>query len=95
VLITDGMTGLKSIDVKDAKDGTILIDLYGIERLHRLLGEGLTRDNITLDVVAETGKPLMWRIRKPKFKSTPNKICYNSLLHNAYSAHPSRLTGQA
>jgi hypothetical protein len=39
VLISDGMTGLRSIDVKDAKDGTrILVDMYGIERLHRILG---------------------------------------------------------
>jgi hypothetical protein len=40
------MTGLKSIDLKDAKDGTrILVDMYGIERLHRILGDGLTRDD--------------------------------------------------
>jgi hypothetical protein len=59
VLISDGLTGLKSIDLKDAKDGTrILVDLYGIERLHRILGDGLTRDDIVLDVVAHDGHPL-------------------------------------
>jgi hypothetical protein len=59
VLISDGMAGLKSIDQKDAKDGTrILVDMYGIERLHRILGAGLTRDDIVLDVVAQNGKPL-------------------------------------
>jgi AIPR protein len=59
VLISDGMTGLKSIDMKDAKEGTrILVDMYGIERLHRILGDGLTRDDIVLDVVAQGGKPL-------------------------------------
>ena len=59
VLISDGMTGLKSLDIKDTKDGArVLVDLYGIERLHRVLGDGLTRDDIVLDVVAETGKPL-------------------------------------
>jgi hypothetical protein len=59
VLISDGMTGLKSLDIKDAKDGTrVLVDLYGVERLHRILGDGLTRDDIVLDVVAEAGEPL-------------------------------------
>jgi len=59
VLISDGLTGLRSFDLKDAKDGTrILVDLYGIERLHRILGDGLTRDDIVLDVVDQTGKPL-------------------------------------
>jgi AIPR protein len=59
VLISDGLTGLKSLDIKETKDGArFLVDLYGIERLHRILGEGLTRDDIVLDVVAETGEPL-------------------------------------
>jgi hypothetical protein len=60
VLISDGSTGFKSsLYAKPAKDGTrILVDLYGIERLHRILGEGLTRDGIELDVVAETGASL-------------------------------------
>jgi hypothetical protein len=59
VLISDGMTGLKSLDIKDAKDGTrVLVDLYGIERLHRILGDGLSRDDIVLDFVAETGTAL-------------------------------------
>ncbi len=59
VLISDGMSGLKSLDIKDTKDGArVLVDLYGIERLHRILGNGRTRDDIVLDVVAETGKPL-------------------------------------
>jgi len=59
VLLSDGLTGLKSLDIKDTKDGArVLVDLYGIERLHRILGDGLTRDDIVLDVLAETGTPL-------------------------------------
>ncbi len=59
VLISDGLTGLKSLDLKDTKYGTrVLVDLYGIERLHRVLGDGLTRDDIVLDVVEQTGHPL-------------------------------------
>ena len=54
VLISDGMSGLKSLDIKDTKDGArVLVDLYGIERLHRILGNGLTRDDIVLDVCGD------------------------------------------
>ena len=59
VLLSDGMAGLKSLDVKQTKDGTrVLVDMYGIERLHRILGEGLTRDDITLDFNEEMGVAL-------------------------------------
>ena len=59
VLLSDGMAGLKSGDLKTTKDGTrVLVDMYGIERLHRVLGEGLTRDDIFLDFKAETGAAL-------------------------------------
>ncbi len=59
VLISDELTGLKSIDLKDTRFGArVLVDLYGIERLHRVLGDGLTRDDIELDMVEQTGEPL-------------------------------------
>ena len=59
VLLSDGLAGLKSLDVKGTKDGTrVLVDMYGIERLHRVLGEGLTRDDIVLDFTEETGATL-------------------------------------
>ena len=59
VLLSDGMAGLKSIDIKETKDGTrVLVDMYGIERLHRVLGEGLTRDDIVLDFKTEMGAVL-------------------------------------
>jgi hypothetical protein len=58
VLISDGLTGLKSLDLEDAKGTRVIVDLYGIERLQRILGDGLTRDDIVLDVVAQAGMPL-------------------------------------
>jgi hypothetical protein len=59
VLLSDGMAGLKSLDVRDTKDGTrVLVDMFGIERLHRILGEGLTRDDIVLDFSDQTGRAL-------------------------------------
>ena len=43
VLLSDCNTGLGSLDVGETKDGTrVLLDIYGIERLHRILGVGLT-----------------------------------------------------
>lgn len=59
LLLSDGLAGLKSIDMKEAFDGTrLVVDLYGIERLQRVLGEGLSRDDIVLDMEAELGSPL-------------------------------------
>ena len=59
LVISDALTGMKSIDMKGAlSDTRIIVDLYGIERLHRALGDGLTRDDIVLDFLEEMGKPL-------------------------------------
>jgi hypothetical protein len=50
VLLSDCIAGLDSLDIRETKDGTrVLVDKYGIERLHRILGVGLTRDDIVLD----------------------------------------------
>ncbi|MBK3664786.1 AIPR family protein [Bradyrhizobium diazoefficiens] len=55
IVISDGLTGLKSIDLRDAYDGTrAIVDLFGIEQLHRILGEGLTRDDISIDLEADS-----------------------------------------
>lgn len=59
LLITDGLAGFKSIDHKGTANGTrIVVDLFGIERLQRMLGQGLVRDDIAVDFVEETGQPL-------------------------------------
>lgn len=59
VLLSDGLTGLKSIDLKKAFDGTrVIVDLFGIERLQQILGQGLRRDDIVVDFSAEPGGPL-------------------------------------
>jgi hypothetical protein len=94
VVLSDGMTGLKSLDLKNAKDGTrVLVDLYGIERLHRLLGQGLTRDDIELDLLAETGAAL------PCLKATADGADYDaymaaipaSVLADVYEKYGTRL----
>jgi AIPR protein len=59
IVISDGLTGLRSIDLRDAYDGTrAIVDLFGIEQLHRILGEGLTRDDIAIDLEADYGQAL-------------------------------------
>jgi hypothetical protein len=59
IVISDGLTGLRSIDLRDAYDGTrAIVDLFGIEQLFRILGEGLTRDDISVNLEAEYGQPL-------------------------------------
>lgn len=59
VVLSDQLTGLGSVDIKDVFEGTrVVVDLYGIERLHRILGVGLTRDDIVVDINREWGEPL-------------------------------------
>jgi hypothetical protein len=42
VVISDQQTGLGSVDIKGAFEGSrVLVDLYGIERLYRILGPDL------------------------------------------------------
>jgi AIPR protein len=56
VLLSDCIAGLDSLDIRETKDGTrVLVDKYGIEKLHRILGVGLTRDDIVLDFEEATG----------------------------------------
>jgi hypothetical protein len=59
VLISDGQTGHRSIDLKEAFDGTrVIVDMLGIEQLYRILGRGLARDDIVLDFESQSGGPL-------------------------------------
>ena len=59
LLLSDGYMGLKSVDLRQSADGTrVLVDLYGIERLHRALGKGQTRDDIVLDFRGKDRKGL-------------------------------------
>lgn len=75
VLLSDGLTGLRSIDLKKAFDGTrVLVDLFGIERLQRILGQGLRRDDIVVDFSAEAGGPL------PCLKASSEAADYDAYL---------------
>jgi hypothetical protein len=75
ILISDGLTGLRSIDLKNAYDDTrVIVDLFGIERLYRILGEGLTRDDIAIDVENEYGAAL------PCLKASTDGADYDAFL---------------
>lgn len=75
VLLSDGLTGLRSIDLKKAFDGTrIIVDLFGIERLQRILGQGLRRDDIVVDFSADFGGPL------PCLKASSGNADYEAYL---------------
>lgn len=75
VLLSDGLTGLRSLDLKKAFDGTrVIVDLFGIERLQRLLGQGLRRDDIVVDFSADFGSPL------PCLKASSGNADYEAYL---------------
>jgi hypothetical protein len=59
VLISDQIAGFGHADLKGAFDDTrIVVDPYGIDRLHRLLGKGLSRDDIVIDIERELHRAL-------------------------------------
>jgi hypothetical protein len=59
ILISDQVAGFGHADLKGAfEDTRIVVDPYGIDRLYRLLGKGLTRDDIVIDIERELHHPL-------------------------------------
>ena len=59
VLISDQLTGLGHADIRGVLNDTrLVVDQYGVERLYRLLKKGMSRDDITVDVVRELKFPL-------------------------------------
>ncbi len=54
-VLTDARVEGKAVELTD-RDGTLVeVDLFGIERLHRILGEGVSREDIVVDL-AEMGE---------------------------------------
>ncbi|WP_201859339.1 AIPR family protein [Microvirga soli] len=75
IILSDAQAGLRSIDIKETRDGTrVVVDLYGIERIHKILGEGLTRDDIWIDFEAESGASL------PCLKTSGDTAGYDAYL---------------
>ncbi len=59
VVLSDGMLTKFSRELDDRYGDTrIVAELYGIEQLHRILGEGETRADIIVDVVQSAGAPI-------------------------------------
>lgn len=56
VVLTDGIaSGTLPVSI-DSRDRAVELDLYDMVRLHRVLGEGQTRADIDVDLVALTGQ---------------------------------------
>jgi hypothetical protein len=59
ILLSDQVAGFGHADLKGAfDDKRIVVDPYGVDRLYRLLGKGLTRDDIVVDIERELHHPL-------------------------------------
>ncbi len=59
VVLSDGMLTKFSRELDDRYGDTrIVAELYGVEQLHRILGEGETRADIIVDVVQSAGAPI-------------------------------------
>jgi hypothetical protein len=59
ILLSDQIAGFGHADLKGAFDDTrIVVDPYGVDRLYRLLGKGLTRDDIVVDIERALNGPL-------------------------------------
>lgn len=75
VLISDGQTGHRSIDLREAFDGTrVIVDMLGIEQLYRILGKGLARDDIVLDFGSQANGAL------PCLRVSEDKADYDAFL---------------
>lgn len=58
VLLSDSVLGWNAPDPGEWKGRTVEYEIYDIVRLQRVLGEGETRSDICVDLVALTGAPL-------------------------------------
>jgi hypothetical protein len=59
VVLSDGILASLSRELADRYGETrVIAELYGVEQLHRILGEGETRADIVVDVVQSLGGPI-------------------------------------
>lgn len=58
VVLSDGLVQQRRLEPSELEGTRTAADLLGLERLHRILGEGRTREHIVVDIEAITGGPL-------------------------------------
>lgn len=58
IVLSDGLIQQRRLEPSELEGTRTEADLVGLERLHRVLGEGRTRDHIVIDIEAITGEPL-------------------------------------
>lgn len=58
IVLSDYQMQQRRIDDAELEGTRVSADLLGLERLQRILGDGLTREDIVVDLVAISGEPL-------------------------------------
>lgn len=58
IVLSDGLVQQRRLEPSELEGTRMAADLVGLERLHRMLGEGRTREHIVVDIEAITGEPL-------------------------------------
>lgn len=58
VVLTDGRVEGRAVELTDREGTRVEVELFGIERLHRILGEGVSREDIVVDLEEMGSGPL-------------------------------------
>ncbi|MGA7178150.1 MAG: AIPR family protein [Thiobacillaceae bacterium] len=58
VVLTDGKVGTRTIGLEDQDETHVDVEMFGIEQLQRILGEGISREDIVVDLDDFGGEPL-------------------------------------
>lgn len=58
VVLTDGRVEGREVELTDREGTRVEVELFGIERLHRILGEGVSREDIVVDLEEMGSGPL-------------------------------------
>jgi hypothetical protein len=58
IVLTDGLVGSRSVENAVIDGTSVTYDLFGIERLFRVLGEGVSREDIVIDLAASSPEGL-------------------------------------
>lgn len=58
IVLTDGRVGTKTVRLEEQEGTQVEVEVLGIEQLHRILGEGVSRDDIVINLDDFGGEPL-------------------------------------
>lgn len=58
IVLTDGRVGMKTVGLDEQEGTRVEVEVLGIEQLHRILGEGVSREDIVVGLDDFGGEPL-------------------------------------